>query len=127
MRLQAPCVGRGAAESTIARTTNGRILIGEPSSLADRTAGELATSTEEGKAADRPGARTGVLGDCLAFRYTATLMNAPGGEKECCHRTRERWMARIRKYFTSFPVIKDVPCDECREIIEIRVYGQPAA
>jgi len=36
-------------------------------------------------------------------------------------------MARIRKYFTSFPVIKDVPCDECREIIEIRVYGQPAA
>jgi len=24
-------------------------------------------------------------------------------------------------------VIKDVPCDQCLEIIEIRVYGYPAA
>jgi hypothetical protein len=48
-------------------------------------------------------------------------------EKHCCRRTRERWIARIHACFTSFPVIKDVPCDECREIIEIRVYGLPAA
>jgi hypothetical protein len=48
-------------------------------------------------------------------------------EKDCCRRTRERWLARIRSYFTSFPVIKDVPCDECREILEIRVYGPSAA
>lgn len=48
-------------------------------------------------------------------------------EKECCQRTRARWMARITAYFTSFPVIKDVPCDGCREILEIRVYEKPAA
>jgi hypothetical protein len=36
-------------------------------------------------------------------------------------------MARIRGCFTSFPVIKDVPCDRCRAIIEIRVYDHPAA
>ena len=48
-------------------------------------------------------------------------------EKHCCVRTRERWIARIRACFISFPVIKDVPCDECREILEIRVYGLPAA
>ncbi len=48
-------------------------------------------------------------------------------EKDCCQRTRERWMRRIRAHFTSFPVIKDVPCDGCREILEIRVYEFPAA
>jgi len=48
-------------------------------------------------------------------------------EKESCRRTRARWMARIRAYFTSFPVIKDVPCDQCRDIIEIGVYGPPEA
>ena len=47
--------------------------------------------------------------------------------RDCCRRTYARWMARIRAYFTSFPVIKDVPCDGCREIIEIRVYDRPAA
>jgi hypothetical protein len=54
------------------------------------------------------------------------MAEAPVG-KECCQRTRERWLARIGKYFTSFPVIKDVPCDQCREILEIRVYEHPAA
>jgi len=54
------------------------------------------------------------------------MADAPA-EKECCRRTRQRWLARIRAHFASFPVIKDVPCDECREIIEIRVYGSPAA
>ena len=48
-------------------------------------------------------------------------------EKPCCRRTRERWVARIQSCFTSFPVIKDVPCDDCREIVEIRVYGPSAA
>lgn len=46
-------------------------------------------------------------------------------EKDCCRRTRERWTERIRAYFASFPVIKDVPCDTCREIVEIRVYDHP--
>jgi len=48
-------------------------------------------------------------------------------EKPCCARTRARWMKRIARHFTSFPVIKDVPCDECRAILELRVYQQPAA
>lgn len=48
-------------------------------------------------------------------------------EKACCARTRRRWMRRIALYFTAFPVIKDIPCDTCREILEIRVYNQPAA
>jgi len=48
-------------------------------------------------------------------------------EKVWRRRPRERWLVRIRAHFTSFPVIKDVPCDECREIIEIRVYGPSAA
>ncbi len=36
-------------------------------------------------------------------------------------------MRRIEAYFTSYPIIKDVPCDECLEILEIRVYAPPAA
>ncbi len=49
------------------------------------------------------------------------------GEKDCCRRTRAQWIERIAKTYVSFPVIKDVPCDECREILEIRVYESPAA
>lgn len=48
-------------------------------------------------------------------------------EKDCCQRTRARWAKRIAAYYTSFPVIKDVPCDECREILEIRIFESPAA
>ena len=48
-------------------------------------------------------------------------------EKDCCARSRARWLRRIAAYYTSFPVIKDVPCDQCREILEIRVYDRPAA
>jgi hypothetical protein len=51
----------------------------------------------------------------------------PAPEKECCRRTRERWERRIRSYYASFPVIKSVPCDTCREIVEIRVLETPAA
>jgi hypothetical protein len=52
---------------------------------------------------------------------------AAAEEKECCRRTRERWERRIRTYYASFPVIKSVPCDTCREIVEIRVFETPAA
>lgn len=48
-------------------------------------------------------------------------------EKECCQRTRQRWMRRIALYYVAFPVIKNVPCDTCREILEIRAYEKPAA
>jgi hypothetical protein len=54
-------------------------------------------------------------------------MAAPPAELECCRRTRDRWERRIRLLYNSFPVIKDVPCDGCRQILEIRVYDLPAA
>jgi hypothetical protein len=47
-------------------------------------------------------------------------------EKECCARTRARWEKRIRLHYASFPVIKDVPCDKCRQILEIRVLDASA-
>jgi hypothetical protein len=55
------------------------------------------------------------------------MAEAADDEKDCCRRTRARWMRRIEAHFVSLPVIKDVPCDECRQIIEIRVYDLPAA
>jgi hypothetical protein len=48
-------------------------------------------------------------------------------EPICCQRTRERWAKRVAAYYTSFPVIKDVPCDECQQILEIRIFESPAA
>jgi len=51
----------------------------------------------------------------------------PGGEKECCLRTRARWEKRIRAHYASFPVVKDVPCDKCRQILEIRVFEAESA
>jgi hypothetical protein len=49
----------------------------------------------------------------------------PAADKDCCRRTIARWEKRIAAYYTAFPVIKDVPCDGCREILEIRVYEPP--
>ena len=48
-------------------------------------------------------------------------------EKPCCARTRQRWEKRIRLHYSSFPVIKDVPCDKCRQILEIRVFEAESA
>ena len=48
-------------------------------------------------------------------------------EKECCARTRARWEKRIRQHYASFPVVKDVPCDKCRQILEIRVFEAESA
>ena len=45
--------------------------------------------------------------------------------KACCQRTVERMMRVIRESYVSFPVIKDVPCEECKEILAIRVYSKP--
>lgn len=45
--------------------------------------------------------------------------------KACCQRTIERMMRMIRESYVSFPVIKDVPCEECKEILAIRVYTKP--
>ena len=48
-------------------------------------------------------------------------------ESECCARTRARWEKRIRAHYASFPVVKDVPCDKCRQILEIRVFEAESA
>ena len=48
-------------------------------------------------------------------------------EQVCCARTRARWEKRIRLFYNSFPVIKDVPCDKCRQILEIRVFEKESA
>jgi hypothetical protein len=45
--------------------------------------------------------------------------------KACCQRTIERMLRVIRESYVSFPVIRDVPCDECKEILPIRVYQRP--
>ena len=47
-------------------------------------------------------------------------------ERACCERTRDEWERRIRLYYSSFPVIKDVPCPDCRRILKIRVYEVPS-
>jgi hypothetical protein len=51
----------------------------------------------------------------------------PKQENECCVRTRARWEKRIRAHYASFPVVKDVPCDKCRQILEIRVFEAESA
>lgn len=45
-------------------------------------------------------------------------------EPACCAKTREEWERRIRLYYSSFPIIKDVPCPDCRRILKIRVYDE---
>jgi hypothetical protein len=48
-------------------------------------------------------------------------------EKDCCKQTRAEWERKIRLYYSSFPVIKNVPCAGCQRILEIRVYELPSA
>jgi hypothetical protein len=45
--------------------------------------------------------------------------------KPCCEKTQNIWLKHIRDNYTSFPVIKDVPCSVCRQIIPVRVYEKP--
>ncbi len=45
--------------------------------------------------------------------------------KECCRKTLEHKLKTIRESYASFPVIKDMACPVCREIIKIRVYERP--
>jgi hypothetical protein len=45
--------------------------------------------------------------------------------KECCKKTLAQKLKTIRESYASFPVIKDIACPVCREIIKIRVYERP--
>jgi hypothetical protein len=42
--------------------------------------------------------------------------------KPCCEKTLNTQLKHIRNTYTSFPVIKDIPCPVCRQIIPVRVY-----
>ena len=42
--------------------------------------------------------------------------------KPCCEKTLTARVKKIRNYYTTFPVIKDIPCPVCRQIIQVRVY-----
>jgi len=42
--------------------------------------------------------------------------------KPCCEKTLDTYVKNIRNTYNSFPVIKDVPCPTCRQIIPVRVY-----
>ncbi|HUI25852.1 MAG TPA: cyclic nucleotide-binding domain-containing protein [Candidatus Kryptonia bacterium] len=46
--------------------------------------------------------------------------------KPCCEATRAEMLEHIREFYTSFPVIRDVPCRACHQIIKLRVYERPA-
>jgi hypothetical protein len=47
-------------------------------------------------------------------------------ESPCCGRERERQLRLIRDTYTAFPVIKTIPCPQCRQWIRLRVYEKPA-
>ena len=53
-------------------------------------------------------------------------MSTPDAEAECCQKTRTEWERKIGLYYSSFPVIKDVPCEKCRRVLQIRVFEPPA-
>lgn len=45
--------------------------------------------------------------------------------KSCCEKTLNLQLKHIRNNYISFPVIKDIPCPVCRQIIPVRVYEKP--
>jgi hypothetical protein len=49
-------------------------------------------------------------------------MTESQNETSCCERERQRQIRLIQELYTSFPVIRDLPCPTCRRWISIRVY-----
>jgi hypothetical protein len=47
-------------------------------------------------------------------------------ERECCLAERRKQLAHIRRNYITFPVIRSIPCPECKMILHIRVYERPA-
>lgn len=45
----------------------------------------------------------------------------------CCEKEFQTQLKLIASTYTTFPVIKDVPCPTCQRIIPIRVYEKPEA
>ncbi len=46
---------------------------------------------------------------------------------ECCKRARREFVERVTKTISSYPLIKNLPCPECRRVIPIRIYEAPEA
>jgi len=44
----------------------------------------------------------------------------------CCEKARQAYIVRVIKAVASYPIIKDLPCPQCRRIVPIRVYARPA-
>ncbi|GIW40707.1 MAG: hypothetical protein KatS3mg076_1284 [Candidatus Binatia bacterium] len=40
----------------------------------------------------------------------------------CCRKTLDDFRRRVRNACTSYPVIKDVPCEVCRKVLKFRMY-----
>ncbi len=43
----------------------------------------------------------------------------------CCQRARKEFIDRVTKTLKSYPLIKDLPCPQCRRVIPIRLYEPP--
>lgn len=41
----------------------------------------------------------------------------------CCERAKNAYVARLRKTVVAYPVIKSIPCPDCRRIVKIRMYA----
>ena len=63
-------------------------------------------------------------GDLLDRFATLSLRSDVPAENPCCIRHRERQLRLIRETYSAFPVIKDVPCPQCRQWVRIRVYDR---
>ena len=47
--------------------------------------------------------------------------------KPCCEETLRRYRQRVESTFTTFPVIKDIPCPVCKQILKLRIYQPPGS
>ncbi len=45
--------------------------------------------------------------------------------KPCCEELRESFRRRAEATVTSYPVIKDLPCPVCKQIVPVRIYRRP--
>ena len=64
-----------------------------------------------------------------SLTYSDRLATAKGmaeALQPCCEKELHIQLKQITATYRSFPVIKEVPCPSCRQIIPIRVYEKPS-
>ena len=47
--------------------------------------------------------------------------------KPCCEETLRRRQRLVESAYTSYPVIKDIPCPTCKQILKLRIYQPPGS